>query len=223
MMTFLNKKHDDDYEKHPITKEEVLFLKNLQDEMNTQDTFATADPRYWIIKGKQTILNVDEETADGIAIFDQNEKIKANGFKEIAEFIESSVLCGKNSEWSVSYEEGCGPFSLRCIRVKDITSGSTTSLYTANDINEWLDKMEVSSYISSYKCAYFAVEGYDYPNTLFLTYEDAAEHLNKFSYHYDESAHPYCCCAQMSPRLEALYKILHEVDFDSLITDDKLE
>ena len=37
--------HEDTVEKHEITKEEILFLKELQKEMNTQDTVCQADPQ----------------------------------------------------------------------------------------------------------------------------------------------------------------------------------
>ena len=32
-----------------LTANEITFLKELQDELNTQDTFGQADPRFWVV------------------------------------------------------------------------------------------------------------------------------------------------------------------------------
>ena len=42
--------HEDTVEKHKITEDEIRFLKELQKEMNTQDSCGQADPRYWVIR-----------------------------------------------------------------------------------------------------------------------------------------------------------------------------
>ena len=42
--------HVDPYKKHRITDEELDFLQELQKEMNTQHTWAQADPRIWVIQ-----------------------------------------------------------------------------------------------------------------------------------------------------------------------------
>ena len=42
--------HVDSYKKHRITDEELDFLQELQKEMNTQHTWAQADPRIWVIQ-----------------------------------------------------------------------------------------------------------------------------------------------------------------------------
>ncbi len=205
---FKNERTSDDYEKHSVTEAEILFLKELQKEMNTQDTFATADPRYWIIKGKRKLYYADEEDADGIDLLDKNNRVCAAGLENIASFIKNmfSINCHYDSENN-------------CITVYDGNGSDDIWLYTVQEINDLLKKY----FVDRYHCENFVIETYDYPNTLFLTYEDAVEHLKKYSYHYDKDAHPYCCCAQMSPRLERLYKILHEVDFGSMIGKDKSE
>lgn len=45
--------HNDTTEKHPITKEELDFLSDLQHELNTQDHVGQADPRFWVIMGQE--------------------------------------------------------------------------------------------------------------------------------------------------------------------------
>lgn len=33
-----------------LTADEVKFLKELQDKLNTQETFCQADPRFWVVE-----------------------------------------------------------------------------------------------------------------------------------------------------------------------------
>ena len=51
--------HEDTTEKRDISQEDIEFLKKLQLEMNTQDTTGTADPRFWVIKGSESVINND--------------------------------------------------------------------------------------------------------------------------------------------------------------------
>lgn len=52
--------HEDTTEKRDISQEDIEFLKKLQLEMNTQDTTGTADPRFWVIKGSESVINNDD-------------------------------------------------------------------------------------------------------------------------------------------------------------------
>ena len=54
--------HEDTTEKRDISREDIEFLKSLQLEMNTQDTTGTADPRFWVIKGSERVI--DNENPD---------------------------------------------------------------------------------------------------------------------------------------------------------------
>lgn len=52
--------HEDTTEKRDISQEDIEFLKKLQLEMNTQDTTGTADPRFWVIKGSERVINNED-------------------------------------------------------------------------------------------------------------------------------------------------------------------
>ena len=52
--------------KWDISQEDIEFLKRLQLEMNTQDTTGTADPRFWVIKGSERV--VDNEDPDELVL-----------------------------------------------------------------------------------------------------------------------------------------------------------
>ena len=58
--------HEDTTEKRDISQEDIEFLKKLQLEMNTQDTTGTADPRFWVIKGSERV--VDNENPDELVL-----------------------------------------------------------------------------------------------------------------------------------------------------------
>ena len=58
--------HEDTTEKRDISQEDIEFLKKLQLEMNTQDTTGTADPRFWVIKGSERV--VDNEEPDELVL-----------------------------------------------------------------------------------------------------------------------------------------------------------
>ena len=45
--------HEDTTEKRSLNDEDIKFLMELQKEMNTQDTTETAEPRFWVIKGRE--------------------------------------------------------------------------------------------------------------------------------------------------------------------------
>lgn len=47
-------------EKHKLTEEERKFLRELQKELNTQDTIGQADPRFWVIKGTEKIFGMED-------------------------------------------------------------------------------------------------------------------------------------------------------------------
>lgn len=46
--------------KRELTTEDIDFLKNLQNEMNTQDTVCQASPRFWVVAQEEWIITDDE-------------------------------------------------------------------------------------------------------------------------------------------------------------------
>lgn len=66
--------HPDTVEKHKITDKEIKFLSDLQHELNTQDHVGQADPRFWVIMGKEKCI-VPEGYEDGVTLID-NEAVE---------------------------------------------------------------------------------------------------------------------------------------------------
>lgn len=52
------------------------------------------------------------------------------------------------------------------------------------------------------------------PDCLFLTRDDAQQHLDDNRHHYTENAHTYAMTAWRSPRYEHLLELLHNIDFE---------
>ncbi|ANE23387.1 hypothetical protein AAY81_00850 [Denitrobacterium detoxificans] len=61
------------------------------------------------------------------------------------------------------------------------------------------------------------------PDTLFLTYAEAREHLRLNHYHYTKDAHTYAMTAWRSPQVSNLLGLLHSIDFDESIIKLKLD
>ena len=81
--------HEDTVEKHKITKEEIEFLKELQKEMNTQDTVSQADPRFWVIAGAKKEYVGEEYGENDVLVNDVD--ILADGLEEAIEFFKEEV------------------------------------------------------------------------------------------------------------------------------------
>lgn len=110
--------HEDNTEKHSITRDESEFLIALQKEMNTQDNLGQADPRYWVIKGSEKLYHVEDEE-DGIELYDTDGcGTVADGLDEILEFIKEELF----------------------------GDADINRLDTADEIEEWLDERGYDEY-----------------------------------------------------------------------------
>ena len=59
-------------------------------------------------------------------------------------------------------------------------------------------------------------ENYIVPNTMFLTKQDAKDHIKLYGYNYTKDVHTYAMTALRSPSVEKLYKVIQETDWDEL-------
>lgn len=205
------KYHEDDIEKHRITDEEISFLKELQKEMNTQDNVSQANPRFWVIKGTEKLYNVEDE--DGFELYDKDDcETVADNMKEILEFIKNDLLediCSDSGvEYKLSLQEGIFNDSILVQWLEDEYE-EEEELETQEDVANWIKKFGYDEYeVITYK-----IIPKIYENTMFLTQEDAENHLKSNDYHYSDDAHTYAMTAWRSPRVEKLVGILQKVDW----------
>ena len=193
--------HEDAVCKHFLSREDRAFLKELQKELNTQDTCGTRDPRFWVIKGTKEEY-ATEENMDG-CMFLQGGEVIASDEKEFVSYVNENIL--SQEEYSLDVEE-CFFENIFSVTNKN----GFEEEYTAYTICEWLNGKYASD------ITYFPYENKSviYPNTFFLTEKDAADHLRAFHHRYSDDAHTYCCSAQESPRVEKLLRILQETNWD---------
>lgn len=71
-----------------INMQDIEFLKNLQKEMNTQDTDCQAKPRYWTIAGSERRY-VGEDYGDESCIVSEDSEV-ADNLDEFVEYIKST-------------------------------------------------------------------------------------------------------------------------------------
>ena len=192
------KRHEDTIEKHMITEEEILFLKNLQHEMNTQDCVGQANPRYWVIRDYAKVYGKDLSSADGISIYDSNRchsiiEVEYQFFR-VDEVIKAILQAFSDGEYDLAEEE-----------IENIKLA-----YDMNSLVEYLEEIE------SYEFTISEYQDIAVDKGMFLTHEAAVEHLRQNSHHYAENAHTYAHTAWRSQE-EPLWEIMQKVDFDRLL------
>lgn len=223
--------HVDPYKKHRITDEELDFLLELQKEMNTQNTWAQADPRIWVIQepirkyldNVETDLRNDPDTveilnqiADGAELYVDD--IHMATPQQLYHAIQSII---KNDDLEEQYQVEL----IRDYRVL---------IHGRNDLGEvvWdasLDNIEKNGMLSIVEWVmgytihhaelrYFVKELYLHPGIFFLTYRDGVNYLEKYESKYDKDVRLYAMSPKdlftdCSPEIKKLFDILHTVDF----------
>lgn len=197
--------HEDTTKKRELNQEDVEFLKRLQFEMNTQDTTGTADPRFWIIKGSERVIN--NEDPDELCLQVDGSTVTSTT-EETVKYLNDNILPDCNID-----RENC--------RIETGYTWDFKLTYTEDEEEEYedLSTQEVNEFLANNGYDDVTIVGVSvrpimYPGTMFLTEKEAREHLERNHYHYSEDAHTYCMCAWRSPEVEKLWKILRETKWD---------
>ena len=189
------KYHDDTTERHDITKDEIQFLIELQKELNTQDCYGQAEPKYWVIKDYDKVYGSDLNNPDGIAIYDANDgdtifegNIPMFGISEIITKI-MEVL--EKEEYELSVEE-------------------KENIESSYDSDSLISALEESGFSV---CEYQIISK---ESNFFFTQKAAQDHLRMNDYHYTNEAHSYAHTVWRSKE-EKLWDILRKVDWSKFI------
>ena len=199
------KYHKDTVEKHPLTEEELLFLKAFQTERNTQDTVCQASPRYWVIKGSKTVFE------DGI---DEGEAIRING--ECFYDVNTGDLTSLLTNTKEKLEDFLDKDDLYFTEENELIVVNDGEEYVVDDIISAFNVLSDILYEDDVEIGYYEKVDIIYPNTMFLTHKECEEHLKEYGYNYSEDAHAYAMTAYRSPEVETLLNILETVDWDSV-------
>lgn len=187
-----------------ITREDIEFLVDLQNEMNTQPHLCQADPRFWVVKTFEYRQATDDDEIYRVTFYDDTGDISSMTFDEALKLAHKSNIDLGGEEYA---QEKLDDF---CLNVD------------ATGCIRWWYESDAKRFVEEYadaKCANVAYETREpkiAENTMFLTLREAQEHIRLNGYHYTDP-YTYAMTAWRSPQVEQLYKILHEVDFQQLL------
>ncbi|MET3209726.1 UNVERIFIED_CONTAM: hypothetical protein ABIC26_002673 [Paenibacillus sp. PvR008] len=167
--------------------EDVKFLKELQQELNTQENDCQASPRFWTV-GDYKWVECSDDNAERHSVYlpQDGESYEINYF--LKEILDRDEL--EPDALEALEEVGC-----------------------EETAHEWIaEHYDEGASLHPERQEHFIRQ-----NTMFLTKDEAKRHIEANHYHYTSKAHTYAMTAWRAPKVERLLKILSEYDFDTLI------
>lgn len=167
--------------------QDIQFLKELQNELRTQDIDSQAAPRFWTV-GDYEWVEARDESAVRYSVY----------LPYIAEAYVLDDYLEKIKEDS------------------ELSKEALTELQEIEDdydhAIEWIQKYidEEAELIPERKVHIIQ------PNTMFLTKAEAKRHIRLNKHHYTSEAHTYAMTAWRAPKVERLLEILETFDWDSI-------
>ena len=214
------KTHEDEYpNKRAITTDEIAFLKDLQHRINTQDHISQADPRYWVIRDYEKVYGENLNNSNGWVIVDttdgeilvDSENVTvdvASGENYIDTVIRTTLTkIQENDILSEQFDKDCFDIDKWKQDVVDTSYDVESFVDNLNDFIDWTDRFSVLEYQSVAK-----------DSNVFFSHKEAQSFLESNSHHFSDCAHTYAYTAWRNPEIETLIEMLHEVDFDSILT-----
>lgn len=172
---------------------DIEFLKELQQELKTQENDGNASPVFWVI-GDYKWQPCWEEYAERWEIYIPN-------YADVYEWEEYKNDQLKDNDYELSEEI--------LDELKEIEDADT--------FLEWVQEyIDDRAYLVPARKEHIIV-----PNTMFLTKSDAKKHIELNHYHYTSEVHTYAMTAWRSPTVERLLKVLETFDWDSLEYEEK--
>nr|WP_235851676.1 hypothetical protein [Heyndrickxia camelliae] len=168
--------------------EEIKFLKELQNELNTQDHDIQAAPCFWALMDYRWSPTW-EENAERYSIRYDDE-----GCYSLEEIVEAI----NNNEFDLSDEQKKAFQEIDTDYVDDV-----------------LDWVKEHIYEDAYSIPE-RKESFIVPNTMFLTKAEAKRHIELNHYHYTSEVHTYAMTSWRAPKIEKLLKILETFDWDKV-------
>ncbi|MDO8159653.1 hypothetical protein FKQ51_20305 [Bacillus toyonensis] len=177
---------------------DIQFLKDLQQELKTQETDGNAAPRFWVIKDYRIVPGSEKyDSGYEERFFNDGDHVAFPKFSNLKEFLEEY--------YGEEIEEDEELVSL------------------INDESERFD--ELWEYVEGnlnddgfFDTAFVKEEEFIVSDTMFLTKEEAKRHLKLNKHHYTSKAHPYAMTAWRAPKVERLLNILETFDWEAIST-----
>ncbi|QXW81067.1 hypothetical protein [Bacillus sp. LJBS17] len=165
---------------------DIQFLKELQNELKTQDHDSQAAPRFWTV-GDYEWVEAREENAERYSVY-------------LPYIAESYVF----DDYLKEIKEDCELSKEALTELQEIEDDY-------DDAIEWIQKYidEEAELIPERKVHIIQ------PNTMFLTKAEAKSHIKLNKHHYTSEAHTYAMTAWRAPKVERLLEILETFDWGS--------
>lgn len=173
-------------------QEDIQFLKDLQNELKTQDNDGQATPRFWTIGDYEMTPCPD-------------------GFeKEMHVVLPTRDYHGKLDELIDNLKE----------EVTAENGYTEEAIEEFNDIQDDISALEwlQEHYDDGAELVPMKENFIVRPDTFFLTKTEAKRHLELNHYHYSSKAHTYAMTAWRAPKVERLWSLLEAMDWDTLET-----
>ena len=168
-------------------KEAIQFLKELQQELKTQDVDCQAAPRFWVV-GDYKWVEANEGNAERYSVYLPN----AAESYPVKDYIENAKEDGE--------------FSVDQLKKLDECNNDY------GEILEWIQKYEdEGAELFPEKKVHIKKD-----NTFFITKEEAKKHIKANSHHYTSEAHTYAMTAWRAAKVAKLWEILQEFDWESV-------
>ena len=183
---------------------DIEFLKELQNTLNTQEIDSQASPRFWVLRDMRRTI-VPSDFADGSMIVDND----GNEYPEsrMEDFIEIIIDDLEDENWNLD--------RLERERIIDELKELKEQGNTVIDPNEVYEVLESYGCNELYDLFDYVNVWFIVPNTMFLTKKEAKEHIEYNHYHYTKHVHTYAMTAWRSPAVSKLMDILMNHNWES--------
>lgn len=186
-----------------ISTDDLRFLRELQDELNTQEHFCQADPRFWVVTTLEWRLCTEDDDIGRVDFYDESELVSSKTLQEALDCAYKAALDMGGEDYASSWLDDHGYLDL------DDEGRVSTIGCRQSEIERAIEDYASSfCFDVTYKCAHRVIA----KNTMFLTYRECCEHIERNGYHYEDPK-PYAMTAWRSPQVERIVSILQNADF----------
>ena len=176
--------------KNILNKEEMLFIKNLSNEMNTQDNRCTAKPYTYRVQQSEKVISLDRDKYENLGILIDNDEPFDN-IEDCVEYVNDRI-----------YED--------FIYEEDVHSDNYVNIKTKSDLEHYLDKYSIKYEYYSWKYIDSFNNSHQGGSNCFLT-EKACEEFIESNSHNLCNPRSYIVHEFRNPEMRKLIDIIHKL------------
>ncbi|MGH1053289.1 hypothetical protein [Bacillus cytotoxicus] len=173
---------------------DIQFLKDLQQELKTQEIDCQASPRFWTLMDYKWVVTA-EGYHERTSLYFVNDCEAVIVDEYVKEIINDEV------EHELTKEQ-----------IEDLKE--LQEYASEYDLVEWIkENIDEDCHL-----VYEKEEAFIVGNTMFLTKAEAKKHIELNKHHYTSKVHTYAMTAWRAPKVERLLNILETFDWESIST-----